>query len=191
MKISFSKYGLGELLTRKRGAPRIISFVAIALFSGVCGSYFLGNKLWLLTIAVPGIAGILLCLGAAVTTRPNSKEINKAPAVPIEENAPQITSQWDYRPREARRARAALDRPSTKTSDDLSSDVFVTNDNVWCNDESLVGADPAFVDGPPETEETRTEALPRTTDPVRSAPTVEDASFDVRLKSYRQSTRGG
>ena len=74
-------------------------FVAIAVFAVVCGSYLLGNKLWLLTIAVLGIAGILLCLGAAVTIFLNSSEINEAPYIPIEENAPRITSQWDYRPR--------------------------------------------------------------------------------------------
>ena len=65
MKISFPKYGIDELLTRKRLATCIISFVAIAVFAGVLGSYLLGNKFWLLTIAVLGIAGILLCLGAA------------------------------------------------------------------------------------------------------------------------------
>jgi hypothetical protein len=47
------------------------------------------------------------------------------------------------------------------------------------NDHSLGGAVPAFIDGPPETEETRTEALPRTTDPVRSAPPIEDASVST------------
>ena len=56
MKISFPKYGPGELLTRKRLATCIISFVALAVFAGVCGSYLLGNKWWLLTIAVLGIA---------------------------------------------------------------------------------------------------------------------------------------
>ena len=134
MKISFLKYGPGELLTRKRGATRIISFVTIAFFSGVCGTYLLGNKLLLLTIAVPGIAGILLCFGAAVVIFLKPSEINEAPSAPIEENAPRITSQWHYRPREAIRARAALDSPSTETSDGLSSDPFATNDNVGCND---------------------------------------------------------
>jgi hypothetical protein len=134
MKISFLKYGPGELLTRKRGATRIISFVTIAFFSGVCGTYLLGNKLWLLTIAVLGIGGILLCFGAAVVIFLKPSEINEAPSAPIEENAPRITSQWHYRPRGAIRARAALDSPSTETSDGLSSDPFATNDNVGCND---------------------------------------------------------
>jgi hypothetical protein len=117
MKISFPKYGPGELLTRKRGATRIISFVAIAVFAVVCGSYLLGNKLWLLTIALLGIAGILLCLGAAVAIFLKPSEINEAPSAPIEENVPRITSQWNYRPRKAIRARAALDSPATETSD--------------------------------------------------------------------------
>ena len=176
MKISFPKYGPGELLTRKRGATRIISFVTIAFFSGVCGTYLLGNKLWLLTIAVPGIAGILLCFGAAVVIFLKPSEINEAPSVPIEENAPQITSQWNYRPREAIRARAALDSPSTETSDGLSSDPFATNDNVWCNDESLEGATPTFINRPSGAEEPITKALPQNTDSVCAAPIVDDVA---------------
>ena len=176
MKISFSKYSPGELLTRKRPATRIISFVAIAVFAVVCGSYLLGNKLWLLTIAVLGIAGILLCLGAAATIFLNSSEINEAPNTPIEENAPRITSQWDYRPREAIRARAALHSPGTETSHALSSDSFVTNDNVWCNDESLEGATPAFINGPSDAEEPITKALSQTTDSVGAAPVVDDVA---------------
>ena len=130
MKISFPKYDTGELLTRKRLAPWIISFVAIAFFAGVCGSYLLANKLWLLTIAVLGIAGILLFLGAAAAIFLKQSEVNEAPSAPIEENVPRLTPQWDYRPTKARRARAALDRPSTETSDGLSSDPFGINDNV-------------------------------------------------------------
>jgi hypothetical protein len=180
MKISFPKYGPGELLTRKRGAPRIISFVAIALFSGVCGSYLLGNKLLLLTIAVPGIAGILLCFGAAVVIFLKPSEINEAPAVPIEENAPRITSQWDYRPREARRARAALDSPGTETSHGLSSDPFGIDNNVWFNDKSVEGAAPTFVSGPPEAEEPTTKPLSQTTD----SPCTGLAGDDAALSTY-------
>ena len=130
MKISFPKYGPGELLTRKRLAPWIIAFVAIALFAGVCGSYLLANKLWLLTIAVLGIAGILLLFGARAAIFLNKSEVNETPSAPIEENVPRLTPQWDYRPTKARRARAALDRPSTETSDGLNSDPFGINDNV-------------------------------------------------------------
>jgi hypothetical protein len=178
MKISFSKYGLGELLTRKRAATRIISFVAIAVFAVVCGSYLLGNKLWLLTIAVLGIAGILVCLGAAVTIFLNSSKINEAPNCPIEEkeNAPRITSQWDYRPREAIRARTALHSPGAETSHAPSSDPFVTNDNVWCNDEPLEGATRIFINSPSDAEEPITKTLSQTTDSAGAAPVVDDVA---------------
>ena len=176
MKISFPKYGPGELLTRQQGATRIILFVAIAFFAGVCGTYLLTNKLWLLTIAVLGIAGILLFLGAAAAIFLNQNKVNEVPSAPIEENVPRITSQWDYQPRRARRVGAALDSPSTETSDGLSSDPFGTNDNVWLNDNSIEGVDPTFINGPPEVEESRTKPLSQTTDTVSAAPTVEDAS---------------
>jgi hypothetical protein len=130
MKISFPKYDTGELLTQKRLATCIISFVAFVVFAGVCGSYLFGNKLWLLTIAVLGIAGILLLLGARAAIFPNKSEVNETPSAPIEENVPRLTPQWDYRPRKPIRARPALDSASTETSDGLSSDPFGINDDV-------------------------------------------------------------
>ena len=175
MKISFPKYG-GELLTQKRFAPGIIAFVAIGLVAGVCGSFLLGNKWWLLAIAVLGIAGIVLCIGAAVAIFPSQSEVNEAPSAPIEENMPETIPHWDYRPRKPVRGRAVLHSSGTQTSDGLSSDLFEINNNVWLNDNSLEGAAPTFIDGPPEAEETKTEELPQATDSVRSAPTVEDAS---------------
>jgi len=188
MKISFPKYWLGELLTRKQGAARIISFVAIVFFAGVCGTYLLGNKLWLLTIAVLGIAGILLCLGAAAAIFLNQSKANEAPSAPIEENVPRLTPQWNYRPRKPIRARGVFDSPGPKTSDDLSSDVFVTNDNVWCNDDSDEGATPTFVNDPSRAEEPIPESLSQTSDPVCASPTVDDEASGVRRKSYRQSS---
>jgi len=179
MKISFPKYGPVELLIRKQGVGHIISFIAIVCFAGVCGSYLLANKLWLLTIALLGIAGILLCLGAAVAIFLNQSEVNKAPSAPIEEDVSEPIAQWNYRPRKPIRARAVLDSPSAETSDGLSSDLFEINNNVWLNDNSLQGAAPTFIDGPPETEETKIEALSQTTDSVCSTPTVEDASVST------------
>jgi hypothetical protein len=179
MKISFSKYGPIELLIQKQGMGRIISFVAIVFFAGVCGSYLLANKLWLLTIALLGIAGILLCIGVAVATLFNQSEVNKAPSTPIEENVSEPIAQWNYRPRKPIRARAVLDSPSAETSDGLNSDLFEVNNNVWLNDNSLEGAALTFIDGPPETEETKIEALSQTTDSVCSTPTVEDASVST------------
>jgi hypothetical protein len=175
MKGSFPKYGPVELLIQKQGVGRIISFVAIVVFAGVCGSYLFANKLWLLTIALLGIAAILLCLGVAVAIFLNQSEINKAPSAPIQEDVPEPIAQWDYRPRKPIRARAVFDSPSAETSD-LSSDLFEINNNVWLNDNSLEGAAPTFIDGAPETEETKIEALLQTTDSVSGARTVEDAS---------------
>ena len=160
MKMSFPKYGPGELLTRKRLAPWIIAFVAIVLVAGVCGSFLLGNKLWLLAIAVLGIAGIVLCIGVAVASFPTQSELNETPNVVIEENEPITSPQWDYRPRKPIRARAALDSPSPETSDALSSDPFGINDNVWLNDNPLEGVAPTFINSPPEAEEPITKALP-------------------------------
>jgi hypothetical protein len=182
MKISFPKYGPGELLTRKQDATRIISFAVIAFFVGVYGIYLLTNKLWLLTIAVLGIAGILLFLGSAAAIFLNQNKVNEVPSAPIEENVPRLTPQWDYRPRKPIRGRGVLDSPSTETSDGLSSDPFGINDKVWLNDNSLEGAAPTFVNGPPGIEEPRTKALPQTTDTVSAPPTVEDASVSSTTK---------
>jgi hypothetical protein len=191
MKISFPKYDIDELLTQKRLATCIISFVTLAVFAGALGSYLLGNKLWLLMIAVLGIAGILLCFGAAAAISLNQSKVDEAPSAPIEENMPRLTHQWDYRPRKPIRARRVLDSPGTKTSDDLSSDVFVTNDNVWCSDDSDEGTAPTFGNGSTEAEEPITESLSQTTHSVGTAPIVDDDASEVRLKSNRQSNRRG
>jgi hypothetical protein len=178
MKISFSKYAPVELLIQKQGVGRIISFVAIVCFAGVCGSYLLANK-WLLTIALLGIAGILLCLGVTIAIFLNQSEVNNTPSAPIEENVLEPIAQWNYRPRKPIRARAVLGSPSAETPDGLSSDPFEINNNVWLNDNSFEGAVPTFIDRPRETEETKTEARPQTTDSVCSVPTVEDASVST------------
>jgi hypothetical protein len=189
MKISFPKYGIDELLTQRRLATCIISFVALAVFAGALGSYLLGSKLWLLTIALLGIAGILLCLGAAAAISLSQSKIDEAPSAPIEENMPRITSQWDYRPRKPIRARGVLGRPGTKTSDDRSSDVFVTNDNVRFNDDSDEGATPTFINDPPHAEEPIPKSLSQTSDPGCASPAVHDEASGVRRKSNRQSSR--
>src|SRR4029450_10446941 len=96
---------------------------------------------------------------AAVAIFLNRSEVNEAPSAPLEENLPRLTPQWDYRPRKARRARAALDSLSTETSHGLSSDPFGIDNNVWFNDESVEGATPTFINGPPDAEEPMTKAL--------------------------------
>jgi hypothetical protein len=183
MKISFPKYGPGELLTRKPDAKRIISFVAIAFFAGVCGIYFFGNKLWLLTIAVLGIAVILLCLGAAAAIFLKQSEVNETLSAPIEDNVPRLIPQWDYRPRKPVRASAIFDISSTETSEVLSPDRFVTNDNVWFNDPPLDDAAPGLLNDPPGAEEPLTSALSPATDPICTGPAVDNSA----ISRYDQS----
>ena len=177
MKVSFPKYGPVELLIQKQGVGRIISFVAIVVFAGVCGSYLLANKLWLLTIALIGIVAILLCLGVAVAIFLNQSKVNEPPGAPIEENVPELTPQWNYRPRKPIRARGVLHSPSAETSDDLRSDSFEISDSAWFNDNSLESVTPTFFDGGAEAEEPKTEGLTQPTDTVSAAPSADDAAF--------------
>jgi hypothetical protein len=174
MKISFPKYRPGELLTRKRGATGIISFVAIA-FLLVCGSYLLGNKLWLLAIVMLGIAGILLYLRAAAAIFLEQNKVVEAPSAPIKEDLPRFTPQWDYRPTKSIRARAALDSSSTEKADGMGSDLAVT-ENAWSNGDSLECATPTFVDDLPGGEQLITNPLPQTTDPACTARAVDDVA---------------
>ena len=140
-------------------------------------------------IAVLGIAGILLLLGARAAIFLNKNEVNETPSVTIEENVPQLTPQWDYRPRKARRARAAFESPSTETSNGPSSDPFGINDNVRFNDNSDEGAPPTFINDPPHAEEPITKSPSQNSDPVCASPAVDNEASRVRLKSHRQSNR--
>ncbi len=182
MKISFPKYGPGELLIKERGARCIISSVIIGFFAGLCGSYLLQNKFWLLTIALIGISGILLCLGGAAGILLNVGKIDEAPSAnrassaDIRQDVPRITSQWDYRAKKPIRAYAAADSPSTEIFEVLSPPVFGIDNNVWCNDNSLECAAPTFVNRPPDTEELVTKVFSETTDTVCTVPTVDDAA---------------
>ena len=182
MKISFPKYGPGELVIKERGARCIISSVIIGFFAGLCGSYLLQNKFWLLTIALIGIAGILLCLGGAagiflsygkVDEAPGA---NSAPSANIRQEMPRITLQWDYRAKKPIRAHATADTPSAETSEVPSWDSFGINDTVWCNDDSPECATQTFIDDPPEAEEPIAKALAQTADTVCTAPGADDAA---------------
>ncbi len=189
MKISFPKYGPGELLINERGARCIISSVIIGFFAGLCGSYLLQNKFWLLTIALIGIAGILLCLGGAAGIFLNYDKVdeapgaNSAPSANISQDVPRITSQWDYRIKKPIRPYIAGDSPSGETCDGLSPDPFMINDNVWFNDGSLECAAPTFVNRPPDAEELVTKVFSETTGTVCTPPSVDDAA----ISTYDQS----
>jgi hypothetical protein len=177
MKISFPKYGPGELLIRKIDAPSIIWSMMIGFFAGLCGSYLLKNHFWLLMIAALSVVSILLFLGAAVGSFLNWRKVDEAPGASIQENGPRIASQWDYRPRKAIRADAVFDSPSAETSEVLSPDAFGISNKAWFdNDSALEGAAPAFVNIRPDAEELMTKVLAETTDAVCAAPAAEDAA---------------
>ncbi len=91
----------------------IIALVIIGLLAILCGSYLLHNKSWLLTIALAGIAGILLFLGAAGIFLHSSKvdavlSPNRVPSGNIEQGLARITAQWDYRPKKPIRVTSGL-----------------------------------------------------------------------------------
>lgn len=178
MKISFPKYD-GQLQTRKQGATKIISFVGIVFFTGACGTYLLANKIWLLTIAGVGIAGILLFLGAATAISVKQSKVEEAPSFVFQENESITAPHWDYRPQKPVRRRLVLHSPSTKTSESLSRDPSEIDDNAWLTANSIEGADPALIDGALQKQERTAKTLSGTTDRVRSAPTVQDASVST------------
>src|SRR5438876_12435414 len=119
MKISFPS-SLDALLTKKQGALYIVSSIIVGFLAGFGGSYLLANNCRSLTIIVLGLAGILLCLGgagSALVTRSNFDEARRAPR---KKNVQQITSTWDYTPRQAVRRSAATGIENSATSEDLS-----------------------------------------------------------------------
>jgi len=185
MKISFPKNGPGELLIKQRGAPLIISSTMTGFFAGLCASYLLQNKFWLLTIALVGIAGILFCLGGAAgiflnsSKVLNSRKVEGALSANIKENLPRIISQWDYRPNKPIRTPAVFASPSAETSEVLSAEPFGINNNLWCGDNSLEGAAPIFINGPRDAEELIPKLLAQTTETVCTAPTVEDTAVSA------------
>ncbi len=158
MKISFPNYRSGTLLTRKQGTSFIISSVVIGLFAGIGGSHFLENNFALLTIAVLGIAGILLCLGVAVRPLLSWSKVERARSAPIKKNAPQTTSGWNYRPRKAIRRSAAVDSAGAEMADVLSPEPFAINNNGWLNDDALECPAHTFINRDPTVEDATAEA---------------------------------
>ena len=158
MKIPVPNYSSGDLLTRKQGTSFIISSIIIGFFAGVGGSYFLENNFGLLTIAVLGIAGILLCHGGAGRPLLSWSKVERARSAPIGKNAPQTTSGWNYRPRKAIRRSAAVDTAGAETSEVLGPDPFAINNNGRFNDDSLQRTAHTFINLNPTIEAETTEA---------------------------------
>jgi MFS family permease len=156
LKILFPKYGSNALLAKKRGASYIISFISISFFAGLVGSYLLENNFWLLTIAVLGIAGILLCLGRGGGALLGWRKVEEARSTRIKKNAPQIKSRWDYRARKAIREYAGAASAGAEPSKVLSPERFAINSNVWSNNDSLECAAHTFMNLEPMVEDATT-----------------------------------
>jgi hypothetical protein len=129
-------------------------------FRWLRGNYLLENSFELLMIAVLGIAGILRRLGGAERALLSSSTSERARGTQIKKNAPQITSEWDYRPRKAIRPYAAIESPRPETSDGLSPDPFAINknNNVWLNNDSLECTAHTFINLDPTVEVATTQA---------------------------------
>ena len=130
----------------------------IGLFAGLCGSYLLENNFWWLTIAVLGVAGILLCLtgaGRALLGRP---KVEGARSRRIKKNAPEIKSGWDYRASKAIRPHGDASGAGAEASDVRSSERFAINNNVRLNNDSLERAAYPFMNLEPMVEAAPTKA---------------------------------
>jgi hypothetical protein len=161
LKILFPKYGSDALLAKKRGVSSITAFIVICFFAGLGGSYFLENNFWLLTVAVLGIAGILLCLGGAGNALLGWRKVEGARRTPIKKNTLQVKSEWDYRARNAIRPYAPANSARTETSEVPSPERFTRNNNVWLNNVnngSLERADYTFMNLEPMAEEATAKA---------------------------------
>jgi hypothetical protein len=109
------------------------------------GSYFLENNFGLLTIAVLGIAGILLCLSGAGSFLLGWRKVEGARSMHRKKNALQIKPGWDYRPRNMIRPYAGANSARAQTSEVLSPESFAINNNVWLNNGSLECAARTFM----------------------------------------------
>src|SRR5207247_2864677 len=116
--------------TRELLSLSIILSLIIGLFAGLCGSYFLENNFWWLTIAVLGVAGILLCLtgaGRALLGRP---KVEGARSRRIKKNAPEIKSGGDYRASKAIRPHGDASGAEAETSKVSSPERFAINNTA-------------------------------------------------------------
>jgi hypothetical protein len=135
--------------------------VIIGFFAGLCGSNLLENNFGLLTIAVLGIAGILLCLGGSGSAFLGWRKVEGARSTRIKKNAPQIKSGWDYRARKAIRPYPIANSAGAETSEVLSPERLAINNNVWLsnvNNDSPERAAHTFMNLEPMVEDATTKA---------------------------------
>jgi len=175
MKISFPNWSLhGSSINRQ------VTWCIVSIICLLAGSYIVGRYLGLLVVLLLVVAGTVI--SRAVRARLNSNNSYQQETAPSWTDTPQITAGWDYRPRRAIRRRVDL-HLAAETSEVLTPDRFVTNDDVWFNDAPLDDAAPGLLNDPPGAEEPLTSALSPATDPICTAPAVDDAA----ISRYDQS----
>ena len=151
MKIFFPERYSGPLLTKMRGAPRMLALIITCFLAGASGTYLLGNNFISLAIIVLGIGAILV--GVGTVTLLNWSKVDRTQSVPLKKRrVPRITSEWRYRPKEATRAYAAVHSAGAATSEVLAPEHFAINNNVWLNNEALEYAAHTFMNLDPTVE---------------------------------------
>jgi hypothetical protein len=139
MKIVFQERCSGALLTKMRGAPRMLALIITCFFVGASGTYFLGNNFISLAIVVLGIGGIFVY--AAATGLLHQGIADGTRGAPTKRKAPRIKSEWDYPPKEKTRAFAAIGSGGRERIEFTSPKPFAINDHIWFGQDSYNNAE--------------------------------------------------
>jgi hypothetical protein len=139
MKIFFPERCSGPLLTKMRGAPRMLALSITCFFAGASGTYLLGNNFISFAMVVLGIGGILVW--AAVTGLFRQGTADRARRALIKRKAPRIRSEWHYRPKERTLAVAAIGSAGRERIEFTSPKPFAINDHIWFPEDSYINAE--------------------------------------------------
>ena len=86
-------------------------------------------------------SGAGISIRAVISALLKWHKAERAQTAPIRKNILLITSEWDYRPRQAIRRYAAVASAGGETCDVLSPTPFAINNDVWCiKEDSYVNA---------------------------------------------------
>jgi hypothetical protein len=132
MKACFPKYSLGPLLAKRLGRCPVW-LIVVCFLTVICGSYVLKNYFGLWVIVGLGIAGI--SVGGSAYVLLDLDKTNGTHRAPARKSMPQSTSGWAYRPKDATRRDAVVDRGGALGVEAVDSGRSSPkeNDNVWFN----------------------------------------------------------
>jgi len=132
MKVCFPKYSLGAFLAKKRGrCPTWL--IGICWLTFMYGTYVLTNYFGLWVMLGLGIAGI--SVGGSAYAFLNLNRINRTHRARAKKSVPRSTSGWEYRPKDAARRDAPVDREGSLSAEAVGSSRSSPNENgnVWLN----------------------------------------------------------